>query len=149
MPPPACPAAYFLYMFYLGHAFGDPLAFVHAEGSWGKGFSLSNLVRMLPGPLNVPTAIDLLMTLAFVPLVVGVVRRMPTMAIFTVVTFALPLGSGLGVDGMTCYTLMLVPCFALLGSWGKRAWVHRLVLGCSLPLMAYVAVLFSHWSGPV
>jgi len=44
---------------------------------------------------------------------------------------------------------MLTCAFALLGHWGRRRWVHRCALMLSLPLMVYVAVLFSHWSGPV
>jgi len=143
------PGGLVAYMLYLRLAFGDPVAFVHAEAGWGKHVTLSNWLRLVPSQLNVPVTIDLLVTVAFIPLVIGAAYKMRTAAVFVVFTFVLPLGSGLGVDGMTRYTLMLVPCFVLLGSWGERKWVHRLIMGCSLPLMAYVAVLFSHWSGPV
>jgi len=137
------------YMLYLTRAFGDPLAFVHAEAGWGKHVSLSNWLHLIPGQLNVAATIDLLVTVAFIPLVITAAYQMRTAAVFVVLTFVLPLSSGLGIAGMTRYTLMLIPCFVLLGSWGERKWVHYLIVGCSLSLMAYVAVLFSHWSGPV
>jgi hypothetical protein len=46
---------------------------------------------------------------------------------------------------MTRYVLMLVPCFILLATWGRRGWVDRLVLAIFLPLTANFAILFSHW----
>lgn len=143
------PGGLLVYMLYLAYAFGDPLAFVHVEASWHRYFALSNMLRLIPGSLTVATVIDVGVTAAFVPLVIVVAYRMRATAIFTVLSFALPLSTGLGVDGMTRYTLMLVPCFVLLGSWGERIWVHRVVMACSFFLMVYVSVLFSHWSGPV
>ena len=123
------PCGLLVYMLYLRQAFGDPLAFVHAEAGWGKHVSLSNWLRLMPGQLNVPVTIDLLVTVAFIPLVIGAAYQMRTAAVFVVLTFVAPLSSGLGVEGMTRYTLMLVPCFVLLGSWGERKWVHRLIMG--------------------
>lgn len=38
-----------------------------------------------------------------------------------------------------------LPCFLLLAVWGRQQWGDRLIVGVSLPLLAYFAVLFSHW----
>lgn len=137
------------YMVYLGLKFHDSLLFIHVETYWHKSIRLSNLLHVLPpGSLNLSTAIDTLVALAFVPLVLVVWRRLrPAFVVFTLATFVLPLDSG-GVVGMTRYVLMLVPCYLILGSLGRRTWLDRLVLGLSLPLMCFITITFSHWGGP-
>jgi hypothetical protein len=49
---------------------------------------------------------------------------------------------------MIRFVLMLVPCCVLLAWWGRRPWVDRLVLTVFLPMLAYLAVTFSHWYKP-
>jgi hypothetical protein len=84
--------------------------------------------------------------LGFAPLVIGVALKMrPAYAVFVLPTYLAPLLGGHGVLSMIRFVLMLVPCFVLLAWWGRRPWVDRLVLAVFLPMMAYLAVTFSHW----
>jgi hypothetical protein len=70
--------------------------------------------------------------------------------VFVVPTFLVSfLSEGTHTTAMTRYVLMLIPCYVLLGVWGRARRVDQLVTLVSLPLMIYVAVLFCHWAGPV
>jgi hypothetical protein len=156
----ACvPAGLIAYMAYLANTFGDPLAFIHAQATWGRPAAGAGATRLFgrvvellnigphfwAGQVNPKTFLELLCTLLFLPVVIAVVRRMrPAYALYTALTFLAPLSTGT-VGSMTRYVLMLMPCFLLLGRFGQRGWVDRLILGISLPLMAYFSVLFSHW----
>ena len=148
-----------LYMVYLKNAFGDPLAFLHQQFNWyGEvtgipffrlfidTFNNLNLDRSFwAGHINVNLLQDVLATLIFLPLVIAVIVKMrPSYGIFTLIVFLIPLTSG-NMVSMRRYTLMLIPCFIILALWGKRPWVDRLVIGISLPLQAYLTVLFTHW----
>jgi hypothetical protein len=143
------PIGLLAYMAFLGHAFHDPLAFLHAEAFWGKHVSLSNLMHILPqGHLTLANQLDILVTLTLVPLVLSVCRRMrPAYIVFTLASFLMPLDTG-GTAGMTRYALMLVPCYLLLGSLVRRPGLDRLILCLSLALMTFVTVTFCHWGGP-
>ena len=147
------------YMAYLSNAFGDPLGFIHVQSTWGREVSagsafkiLGNTIRELNigpniwlGQFNPVILMDTLSTLVFIPLIIAVVLKMrPAHAVFVGLTFVVPLSTGT-VGSMNRYILMLIPCFMLLAHWAKRSWLDRLVLGVSLPLMAYSSVLFSHW----
>lgn len=135
-----------LYMAYLWYKFGDPVAFMHMEARWAKSVSLLNLLHPLPhGVLGIADAIDLGMALIFLVSIIGVARTMrPSFTVFAVLTFLLPLDTG-GTTGMTRYTLMLVPCYLLLGRWGAHRLVRIAFLGLSLPIMMFAAITFSHW----
>lgn len=148
-----------LYMAYLANTFGDPLAFIHVQATWGRQAPSANPARLVgnivsglalgpnvwAGQINVGELLNLLATLGFLPLVVAVALKMrPSYAVYTVLTFLIPMSTG-SLGSMTRYILMLFPCFMLLGLWGRRMWVDRLVLVIALPLMAYFAIIFSHW----
>lgn len=163
------------YMAYLGVAFGDPLAFVHGQAHW-QGVSVQDVLRIMLRTVHGATAagsaashaaastvqpagytglhsgyliLDVLSIADFVPIVAGVALKMrPAYGVYTVLTFALPILVGHGVLSAIRFTLMLLPCFLLLGVWGRRPLLDRLVLGLSLPLMAYLAITFSHWYPP-
>lgn len=145
----AIPLGLCAYMAYLGWKFADPLAFVKAEAGWNKHVAIANIVHVVPpGALTLSLWIDLLVTIGFVPLVLLVCLRMrPSYVVFTLITFLLSLDTG-GIDGMTRYVLMLVPCYLIFGSLARWGWFSRLVLYLSLPLMAFVAAAYSHWGGP-
>jgi hypothetical protein len=146
------------YMAYLGRTFGDPLAFIHVQATWGRDLSPGGVGQLLnrtlsdlnigalgQGQINTVVLFDVLATLIFALLVMAVVFRLRlAYAVFTVLTFLVPLSTGT-TGSMTRYILMLIPCFLLLALWGRRQWVDRLVVGVSLPLLAYFAILFSHW----
>jgi hypothetical protein len=146
------------YMTYLGVMFGDPLAFIHVQATWGREVSPGGVGQLLsrtlaelqsgaPGAgwLNPVALFDVLATLVFAPLVVLVALQMrPAYAVYSGLTFLVPLLTGTTAS-MTRYVLMLLPCFLLLAVWGRQQWVDRLIVGVSLPLLAYFAILFSHW----
>jgi hypothetical protein len=64
------------------------------------------------------------------------------------VTLLVPLVLGHGVVGMIRYVDMPVPCFMVLGVYGRHPWMDRLTLLSFLPLMGYPAYTFSHNYGP-
>jgi hypothetical protein len=43
------------------------------------------------------------------------------------------------------YVWVLFPAFALLGEWGERPWVDRLVLALSALGLGVFTVLFANW----
>ena len=147
------------YMTYLTNTFGDPLAFIHVQATWGRSTSpgaITSLFQNIKAGLNVGpnlwagqidanSLLNLITLLAFTPLVIAVALKMrPTYSWFSVITFLIPLSTG--TDGsMTRYVLMQLPCFMLLAYFGRRSWVDRLIVGIFLPLSAYTAIIFSHW----
>lgn len=156
----ACvPLGLLAYMAYLSNTFGDPLAFIHVQATWGRSASAAGATKLIShtrellnvgphfwaGQFNPKTLLEIIFTLGFLPLVVAVAFKMrPAHAAYTALTFLIPLSTGT-VGSMTRYVLMLIPCFVLLARWGARPWVDKLVLGVFLPLMGYFAILFSHW----
>ncbi len=153
------PMGLFAYMAYLAIKFGDPIAFITVQATWGRetnpagitrviGTTLEELnigSRFLAGQVNMKTLLDVLFTLGFAPLILAVAFKMrPAHAVFVGLTFLVPLSTG-STGSMTRYILMLIPCFMLLAHWGWRSWVDRAILAIFLPLMAYFTVLFSHW----
>jgi hypothetical protein len=146
------PLGLLAYMLYLAHAYNDPLAFVHEEEKWGRTFSWTHWPHILPSwPMTTTVAIDTLTVLIFAVLVVAVALRMRlSYGVFVVPTFLVSfLSEGTHTTAMTRYVLMLIPCYVLLGVWGRARRVDQLVTLVSLPLMIYVVVLFCHWAGPV
>jgi Dolichyl-phosphate-mannose-protein mannosyltransferase len=155
-------------MIYLAVTFGDPLAFIHSQAAWGTNVTgggwpnvpLSGTIHTIynqlglgrypwTGQINHVGLLNVLATLGFAPLVIGVALKMrPAYAVFVLPTYVVPLLSGHGVLSMIRFVLMLVPCFVLLAWWGRRPWVDRLVLTVFLPMMTYLAVTFSHWYKP-
>lgn len=146
------PLGLLAYMLYLAHTYHDPLFFVHEEAKWGRGFAWTNWTYLIPKPpMTTTVAIDTLTVVVFAVLVVAVAMRMRlSYGIFTALTFLVSaLSEGAHTTAMTRYVLMLIPCFVLLGAWGRSRRVDHVITLVSLPLMIYVAVLFCHWAGPV
>jgi hypothetical protein len=147
------------YMAFLQMTFGDPLAFIHAQATWGRSTSAGSFTKIVAnvvtnlslgnnpwaGQVNTLTLLNLFSTLGFAPLVLLVALRLrPAYGVYTALCFLIPLSTG-SIGSMARYVLMLVPCFLLLAVWGRRPWVDRLVLGIFLPLTTYFAILFAHW----
>jgi hypothetical protein len=153
------PIGLVLYMVFLQITFGDALGFIHAQATWGRSTSAAGITKIVSnvitnlnlgpspwsGQLNTLTVLNVAATLGFLPLVIACAFRLrPAYAAYAGLTYFVPLSTGT-VGSMTRYVLMLVPCFILLATWGRRGWVDRLVLAIFLPLTAYFAILFSHW----
>ena len=152
-------AGWLSFMVYLQHALGDPLAFIHTNAGWGRGISWNWLPRLvdntlsglqwggnlLAGQFNANNFKDVAALLIFLPIVIAVMVKMPApYAWFTFLVYMLAPISG-SLESMRRFVLWLLPCYMVLGVWGKRPWVDRLIIGFSLPLQAYLTILFSHW----
>jgi Gpi18-like mannosyltransferase len=148
------------YMVYLYQKFGDPLAFLRAEKSWNKTVSWDWPVRLFHFLMNSNSVtgnlfsgyfinpahlLDSIFLIIFIPLVIiTFLKFRPSFGVFTLLSFLLPLISG-NSDSMRRYVLALIPCYLLLALWGKKPWVDRIIIGISLPLQAFLLILFSHW----
>ena len=147
------------YMTYLTNAFGDPLAFIHVEATWGRSTSpgaITGLFQSIKtglnigsniwaGQIDVNNLLNLINLIVFTFLVGAVAIKMrPTFSWFSVITFLIPLSTGTN-GSMTRYVLMQLPCFMLLAYYGRRPWVDRLILAIFLPMSAFTAIIFSHW----
>lgn len=153
------PVGLLAYMAYLGFTFDAPFGFIQSQAAWGRDISglgffrlwgntvteLQDVQYALAGGVNPIILLDILSTLAFLPLTIVVAARMrPAYAVFTILAFVAPLNYGT-FWSMTRYVLMLVPCYMMLAAWGRRLWVDRLVLGLFMPMMGYCTILFSRW----
>jgi Gpi18-like mannosyltransferase len=148
-----------VYMVYLKLVFRDALAFIHNQSYWGRHVAGNWLLTLIvntyhrlnlsgdfwTGQINFNVLQDVIAVIVFIPLVVAVIIKMrPSFAIFTLISFLLPLMSS-SIISMRRYVLVLVPCYIILAIWGQRLWVDRVILAVSLPLQAYLTILFSHW----
>jgi hypothetical protein len=153
------PAGLLAFMAYLTMQFNDPLAFIHTQATWGRPTGGGSATRLIShtidllnigphfwaGQVHARTLLELIYSLAVAPLIVAVVWKLrPAYGLYAAASFLIPLSTGT-VGSMLRYTLVLVPCYILLAHWGRRGWVDRLVVGVFLPLMAYLAIIFSHW----
>jgi predicted membrane protein len=147
------------YMAYLANTFGDPLGFIHVQATWGREVSGAGIGRLIPdtiknigigqnfwvGQFNVYYLLCTIATLVFgVLVIISLFKLRPAYSFYALLTFLVPISTG-SVGSMTRYILMLIPCFLLLAKWGKSPLVDKIVLSFFLPLMGYLAVMFSHW----
>ncbi len=147
------PAGLFLYMAFLQINFARPLAFVEVQAAWGRqnigpvavvmreiralaDFTLTkgNLSRLL----NLGAFLG---SLALIPFIW---RRLGMgYALYTLVFLLLPATSG--VQSMIRYVLPLFPIFILLGYWGRRASVDRVLLAAFSILLGLMTTIFVNW----
>ena len=147
------------YMIYLNNTFNDPLAFFHVQSQFGRQVDSSSLFRLISntaqslanqgnfwmGQIDSRLIFDLLTTLILIPLVVIVLIKMrPSFGLYTFLVFMVPLMTST-LTSIRRYALILVPCFILLGVWGRRPWLDRIIICISIALQVYFAILFSHW----
>ncbi|MCB0026348.1 MAG: hypothetical protein KDE28_00475, partial [Anaerolineales bacterium] len=147
------------YIVYLNSEFGDPLAFITVQQTWGREIGAGSFLNLVPNtvrelnlggglltgrfnPIIIPDALFTLLTLPLLLWLPRVLR--PAHVAFCWATFLIPLSTGT-VTSMSRYVLMLLPVFMVLGHAGRRPWLDRLILTLFLPLMAYVSILYSHW----
>jgi hypothetical protein len=148
------PAGLALFMLWLWHAVGDPLAFAHVEQSW-QHVALppwETLWRAVGALLHNPDPIGLrkgLVDLGAVVLIAALLirgaRQIPpgelayTIAVWLLVVAFPTLAWWLQSDAR--YMLAAFPCFIVLAWEGRRAWLNVLVLvvfgGTLLMLLQY------------
>ena len=152
-------AGWLSFMLLLQRQVGDPLAFIHTNAGWGRGISWDWLPRLvtntigglqfgenlLAGQFNANNFKDVAALAIFLPIVAAVMIKLPApYGWFTFLVYMLAPISG-SLESMRRFVLWLLPCYMLLGVWGKRPWVDRVIIAVSLPLQAYLTILFSHW----
>jgi hypothetical protein len=144
---------------YLARQFGTFFAASQAEEAvWGKGlgFPLIGVVRAGgalidngsdPNFHQVHILIDVAFTLAAVAFAIAAWRRLPVsygvyMAAYMLVVVATPLHNWYALMGNPRFVLGAFPVFMLLGLWGERQWVDRLILVVSLPMLSIFTLIF-------
>jgi hypothetical protein len=137
---------------------GDPLAWLHAQASWG--YTVGNrpwveLMRLLDGlerhglyryffsdPLAPYYFVHGLVALVFVALTPAVFARLgPALGAYVAVSLYLPL-TGNALEGIGRYAATLFPAFMLLGTVGSRR-VHEAILIGSALVLSLLASLFA------
>jgi hypothetical protein len=148
------PAAVAIYSAYCQQRFHDPLAFSHANGiSWRDSLvapwqAVAQIAAGM-GQLGAGSPIrsahfvlNLGITLAFLAVVVVSWRRLPlsytafALAVFAYLLLFMASAPTQAVTGNGRYMLVVFPVFMVLGAWGRRPWVHQLLLVGMLPLLA-------------
>ena len=159
----AAPLGTVAYMLYCWRAFGSPVAFANAASAWGRvpkppfatmaeavqpppGGWLSGL---LAGNIHVDNWIDLLMVLGFLALGCALLAlNRWGEGLFVVLGVTLSFASGL-LMSQRRYMWVLFPAFVLLGVWGERPWLDRVLTLVSVLGLALFTALFStgYWVG--
>src|SRR5262249_52036151 len=147
------PAAVAIYSAYCAQRFHDPLAFSHANGiswrdslvtPWQAVAQIGAGVGGGGGGAAVCSArfvLNLGITLAFLAVVVVAWRKLPlsytafALAVFAYLLLFMASMPSQAVSGNGRYMLVVFPVFMVLGVWGRRPWVHQLLLVGMLPLL--------------
>ncbi len=154
------PLALGAFNLYLYRQFGTFFSVSRAEESvWGKGFSipLMGFVRaggallrngVNPGAEQVHILLDGAFTLALIGMAIVVWRRLPRAygaytAALTFLIVSTPLHNWYSLMSNPRFALAAFPAFMLLGVWGARPWIDRLILVLSLPLLAIFTLIFA------
>ena len=144
---------------YLYHQFGTFAATSRAEQQdWGRGLAIpvigfaraGNALLQRgtdPNVFQMHILLDGAFTLLFVGLVVAMWRRLPARyslycAALLLVVVSLPAHNWLALSSNMRYMLGAFPIFMLLGRWGQRERIDRVIWFCSLPLLALFTLIF-------
>ncbi|MFI5272372.1 MAG: hypothetical protein ACHQ4H_04980 [Ktedonobacterales bacterium] len=153
------PAAAGIFSGYLALEHDDPLAYVHSGAYWGhtlhwpwESLLVSAQELLHHSHANSITlthlALNLVTVLAFIALVVVVLRRLPlSYGLYSaaIVLYFLSLGQSQAlfmVTGNGRYVLMVFPAFMLLGAWGRKRWLDQALL---ITMPALLALLTAHF----
>lgn len=134
----------------------DPLAPVEAQiGRFRGGFALpgTNLLkairRLVAGEAFMADAFDLVFLLLFIACGVVVWRKYSRVtAVFYVTFLGLYLVRLAGTQpllGTSRYVLTLFPAFLVLGEWGGKPWVNRVILYSSTAGLLFLSGQFAIW----
>ncbi len=149
-----------LYMIYLGHAFGRPLAFSEAQMAFHGGttmatrlvaaLTLQPFLKLDLADLR-PSGLDQWFVLIALLLIVRVWFRMSTaMAMFATGVLLLPYltlsGGPAGLTSMARFNVVSFPLFVAAAELGARAqWLATALVGLLGGLLFMHAALFSQW----
>ena len=150
------PAGAAVFALYCWSAFGDPLAFAHAQRVWHRTaqppwVTLADAVGgvMHPSSAGSVASAHLLLNLAavllFLALLVPIFRLLPmsyglysAAVILYFLTFAVA-GNTFALQGDGRYVLMVFPAFMVLGALARRRWAHDGLLVLMLPMLTLLA----------
>lgn len=148
------------YWGYLAARFGSPLSALQAESQVDTGRHLTwpfiGFARAghalldygaSPNYYQAHIFLDVCFTLLFIALAVLMFGRLPLpYALYTganlVLELCTPGHNWYALSSYMRFMLVVFPLFMLLGVWGHRSWVDRLILGLSVPLLGLLTVIF-------
>lgn len=154
------PAALAGFNYYLYRQLGTFTAVTQAQGENGGGKNLTwpwvGFLRaghalgdygLQPNFFQVHILLDAAFTLALIALVVATFRRLPlpyVLYAFAVLALLLcvPGHNWFALYANMRFTLEVFPVFMILGRWGKRLTIERVILVTSLPLLALLTLAF-------
>ena len=138
--------------FVLGAA---PTAILEAQSKRGgyltfPGLNLVEAVkRIVQGSLVFANTMELVFTLAFIILTIIAWKKLPRVyglyAICLMLFFLSRMGSPHPLVGMVRYTMEIFPVFFLLGGWGKRTGINRLIVYSFLAGLLFFSAQFASW----
>ena len=149
-----------LYMLYLWSAFGDPLAFSHAQMAWhGSDGFVSRLIKALTlEPIFhvrrtgfSPRALDYWFFIVFMVLALYCWRRLSaTLGVFAVGVLLLPYltlaGGRSGFTGMARYCILAFPAFIAFADLCRgRLWLALTTVGMFGGLLFMYSAMFTRW----
>jgi len=134
----------------------SPLAPVEMQAARSQGgFTLPgvNLLRaierLLAGETDFADLFDLALLLLFLALAVPVWRQLSRpLAVFYSAFLLLYLSRAAGIApllGSARYVLILFPAYLVLARWGRRAWIHRLIVYLSATGLLLLSGQFAIW----
>ncbi|MGH2620060.1 MAG: glycosyltransferase family 39 protein [Anaerolineales bacterium] len=134
----------------------SPLSPFEAQAAWAQGgfafpgVSLARAVlRLAGGEANFADWFDFGLLLLFIGLAIPVWRQLSRpLAFFYVGLLLLYLSRVSGIApllGTARYVLVLSPAYLVLAGWGRRAWVHRLIVYLSATGLLLLSGQFAIW----
>jgi Gpi18-like mannosyltransferase len=147
-----------MYMLYLQYAFNDPLAFVHAQASWGRERSLATLLDqlvqrpaqgwragILMGNAPINNWIDGGFMLLFAGLgLILMYQRRWSEGTFVLLNLLVTLNGGAWM-AQRRHVWILFPGLMLLARWGSRPWVDRAIITLFALGLSLFTAMFANW----
>ena len=118
--------------------------------TWPGANIIRSIELLFQGKLMFASIIDLIFTLLFLALAIPVWRKLPKLYSYYYLTimlfYLIRMGPGTQpLLGMTRYVLVLFPAFMVMGEWGTRPWLNRIILYPSIILLFLFAGIFTSW----
>ncbi len=147
------PLGLFAYMYFLKINFERPLAFIEAQSAWGRenigplAVILKNVKVLMNNTLtkswltNFWNTSTLLIFLALVPFIW--IRIGEGYAIYVLIMLLVPTASATG--SIIRYVITAFPAFMLLGWWGRRESVDRILVTGFAVLLGMFVTVFVNW----
>jgi hypothetical protein len=145
---------------YLAARFGTPLAMARAQAmGWGRRLSWPwvGATDALQAVLHdnavhqFYAGLDLLATLGAVALLPALFRRLPlsygsyaAATLLLVLLTPIRVADWAALHSNTRFLLVVFPLFLLLGRWGGRRWIQRVILVASLSLLILLTLAFAN-----